>query len=164
MRDLFSTFKPTFYIRLSSEQLTIRDAKTKKTISELPEIAIHTESQPTIVAIGQDARAPNLPPSVTVLKPFSHPRSIVSDFTIGEQLLKVLIKRMHGRSLFSPSPRIIVHVPSDPAGGYTQIEIRALQEMAIGAGASHVTIWQGRTLADDELLSGRFPSDGQVLA
>lgn len=52
----------------------------------------------------------------------------------------------------------------DPAGGFTQIELRAFHEMALGAGAIQVKLWQGRALNDQELISGQFPDSGKVLS
>ncbi|MCU0926666.1 MAG: rod shape-determining protein, partial [Hydrogenophaga sp.] len=44
------------------------------------------------------------------------------------------IKMVHPRSMFKPSPRIIICVPC----GSTQVERRAIRESALGAGASEV--------------------------
>jgi rod shape-determining protein MreB len=88
----------------------------------------------------------------------------VSDFTAGEQLLKIFLRRVQGSSIFAISPKVVMHPQREPDGGFTQIEIRALHEMAMGAGASRVVVWQGRGLSDQELLSGQFPSGGQVLS
>ena len=57
----------------------------------------------------------------------------------------------------------MLHPRVDPEGGFTQIEIRALRELAIGAGASKAFVWHGRDLTDEELLSLDFGSGGQVL-
>jgi rod shape-determining protein MreB len=57
-----------------------------------------------------------------------------------------------------------MHLLGNPAGGFTQVEIRAFHEMAIGAGAGEVKVWQGRALTDQELLSGTFPADGKLLS
>ncbi len=61
---LLSSLVPTVYIQLSPERITLRNAKTGETLSEVPRIA---------VATGADA-----------INPFAHPRSLVSDFTAGE--------------------------------------------------------------------------------
>ena len=66
--------------------------------------------------------------------------------------------------MFSVSPRVVLHPLGDPEGGFTRIEVRALHEMALGAGAAEVRLWQGRALSDEELLSGTFPADGNLLA
>ena len=56
------------------------------------------------------------------------------------------------------APVVVIHPLGKPAGGFTQVENRAFREMAIGAGASEVTVWNGRNLTDQEVLSKRFPS------
>jgi rod shape-determining protein MreB len=43
---------------------------------------------------------------------------VIADFTVTEQMLKQFIKKVHDSKLFSPSPRIIICVPS----GSTQVE------------------------------------------
>ena len=44
----------------------------------------------------------------------------------------------------------------NPEGGFTQIELAALRELGVGAGAYWVIVWQGRELADEEMLAGNF--------
>ena len=56
-----------------------------------------------------------------------------------------------------------MHPRGEPEGGYTQVEIRALRELGMAVGAALVTVWQGRSLTTEELLSGRFPLEGRVL-
>ena len=157
-------FKPVIYVQLSPERLTVRNAKTGKAISEVPEVAIASDPKLTIVSVGAEARSHKSTPSVKIVNPFAHPRTLVSDFTLGEQVLKAFLRRLQGDSIFAISPKVVLHPLGNPDGGFTQIEIRALAEMAHGSGASQVTVWQGRTLTDQELLSGKFPSGGQVLS
>ena len=78
------------------------------------------------------------------MNPFAHSRSLVSDFTVAEQLIKVFVRRLLGRHLLTPSPRIVIHLLGDPESGFTQVERRAFREMALGAGASSVVVWSGR--------------------
>lgn len=164
MEILKSLFSSVLYVQLSPERVTLRNPKTGATMDEPPELAIARDPKPRIIGLGREALAHVGAPSVEVVNPFGHPRTLVGDFTAGEQLLKGFVGRLNGTSWMKMSPHIVLHPLGDPAGGYTQFEIRALHEMALGAGAREVTIWQGRTLTDDELLSGRFPAEGQVLA
>ncbi len=140
---LLSRLVPTVYVQLSPERITLRNAKTGQTLSEVPRIAVEA--------------------GAAAINPFAHPRSLVSDFTAGETLLKALLRKLLPGSLFTASPRVVLHPLGDPAGGFTQIEVRALQEMARGAGASEVIVWQGRNLTDQELRDREFPSDGKQL-
>ena len=161
---MFAFLVPTLYIQISPERLTIRNPKTGASISEVPEMAIRPGSKPGILAVGTAARSHRGSASVKITNPFGHPRSMVSDFTVGEQLLKAFVRRAVGDSFFTPSPNVILHLQGNPDGGFTQVEIRAFHEMALGAGASQVKIWQGRLLTDEQLLSGQFPADGQLLS
>lgn len=161
---MLSSLMPTVYVQLSPQRLTIRNVKTGASVSEIPEIAIARDPKPRILGVGAEARLQRASGSVEITNPFAHPRSLVSDFTSGEQVLKALLRRVLGNSLFAVSPKIVMHPMGDlPEGGFTQVEIRALQEMALGAGAAKVTVWQGRALSDQELVSGRYPANGQVL-
>lgn len=161
---LFDKFIPIIYVQISPERLAIRNVKTGNTISEVPEVAIAYDKKERIVGVGNAAQLHKLTPSINVVNPFAHPRSLVSDFTVGQQLLKAFLRRVLRPSIFTTSPKIVLHPLGNPDGGFTQIEIRALHEMAIGAGAYQVVIWQGQALNDQELLSGQFPAGGQVLA
>jgi rod shape-determining protein MreB len=55
-------------------------------------------------------------------------------FVITEQMIKQFIKMVHPRTLFTPSPRIIICVPC----GSTQVERRAIKDAAEAAGATAV--------------------------
>jgi rod shape-determining protein MreB len=161
---MLTMLKPTIYVQLSPERLTVRNARTGEAISEIPEIAISQDQKKKIVGVGAEASFHKSSPLVEVVNPFAHPRSLVSDFTVGEQLLKAFLRRINGRSFLRLAPTVVLHPQGKPAGGFTQIEIRALHEMALGAGASQVIIWEGQNLSDQEVLSGQFPSDGRVLS
>jgi rod shape-determining protein MreB len=158
--SLLSAFAPLLYVQISPERLTVRDVKAGETLSEPPELAIGPKA--SVVGVGAEART-RADASVQVVNPFAHPRTLVSDFTSGEQLLRAFLRRLLPRSAFGISPRVVMHPLGEPAGGFTQIEIRALREMALGAGASEVLMWQGRPLTDQELLAGQFPAGGRVL-
>jgi len=93
-----------------------------------------------------------------VVNPFAHPRTLVSDFTVAEQLLKYQLLRVLKPRFWRPSPCVVMHPMGKADGGYTQVERRAFREMALGAGASQVFLWIGRPLTDAELLARKPPS------
>ena len=101
-------------------------------------VAIRLEGGPnakkTIQAVGREAKEMlgKAPGTITVIRPMKD--GVIADFTVTEQMLKQFIKKVHDSKLFSPSPRIIICVPS----GSTQVERRAIRESALGAGASQV--------------------------
>jgi len=161
-RSMFRSFVPLLYIRISPERLAVTNVKNGESVSELPELAIGKEPL-RVLGAGTEARSAAAQNGGFIVNPFAHPRSLVSDFTVAEQLLKVFVRRVFAKSWFVPSPLIVMHPLGDPEGGYTQVELRAFREMALGAGASQVVIWVGRELTHQEVIDGNFP-DGQVIA
>lgn len=157
---MFSSLQPIVYVQVSPERLTLRNLKTGVSISEVPELAISARPKPKILAVGPQARVAAASERAEVVNPFAHPRSLVSDFTVAEQLLKHQLRRVSANSLLSVSPCVVIHPLGSPAGGFTQVERRAFREMALGAGASEVHVWTGRPLTDQEVLSRKPPSSG----
>jgi rod shape-determining protein MreB len=155
---MLSALKPVVYVQLSAERLTLKNLKSGQALAEVPEVALSAPPKPKILAVGGQARsAAAAQGGAALANPFAHPRSLVSDFTLAEQVLKALLRRVQGRSLLAVSPFVLMHPLGTPAGGFTQVELRALHEMALGAGASEVVVWTGRPLTDQEILSRQLP-------
>ncbi len=155
---------PTLYARLSPDRLTVRNPKSGEVFDEPAVLAITRGQRRRVVAAGAAALAWAGNEPVDLLHPFAHPRSLVSDFTGGEQLLKFALQQLIRKGWLPLSPRLVLHPQGDAEGGLTGIELRAMREMALGAGAREVTIWQGPALSDAQLLSGQLPPSGEVLA
>jgi rod shape-determining protein MreB and related proteins len=88
---------PLLYVQISPERLTIRNPKTGASWSEVPEIALSTGRTPKILAIGAEARLHSATEGVQISNPFGHPRTLLGDFTLGEQLLKLAVLRVQPR-------------------------------------------------------------------
>lgn len=95
--------------------------------------------------IGSGATSDIMPP-----EPFSHPRALVGNFTVAEMAVKAALAEVKGTKLFHTT-RVLMHAMDRIEGGMTQIERRVLREMALGAGAGKVDIWEGHVLTDDEV-------------
>ncbi len=162
MKKLLDIFTPLVYVQISPEKLTLKNIKSGKVISEVPEVAIAYDKKTRIVGTGNEAASHKTNPSVKIINPFAHPRTLVSDFTVAEQLLKIMVSRLLVSSIFAVSPKVVFHPLGDPAGGFTQVELRAFREMAYGAGASQVVVWTGRVLTDQEIVSANYPTDGHI--
>ena len=154
---------PLVYIRISPETLSLRDVSSQRQFTAPALVAISREEKRRVIAVGDAARTAAAMQSADLVSPFAHPRSIVSDYTVAEMLLKEFMKRLFDGRLFRASPVIVMHPKVDPEGGFTQIEIRALGELAIGAGASKAFVWHGRDLADDELRDLSRATGGRIL-
>lgn len=161
--SMFAFLQPLLYIQVTPERVTIRNLRTDTTLSEAAELALGQQGggKPRVLVVG--ARAPMAAaaePGARLIRPFAHPRSLVSDFLSADLLLRTLVKQSLGKGLLAVSPRVVMHPVGSPEGGFTAVERRAFRELALGAGASHVEVWTGRPLTDDELRSRRFPADG----
>jgi len=159
---MLSAFLPLIYVQISPERLTLKDPKTGQTLSEVPELALSPPPRRRILAAGPQARLAAASEPAEVVNPFAHPRSLISDFILAEQLPKYQLRRMHRRAWLAASPHIVIHPLGDPEGGFTQVELRALRELANAAGASKVNVWTGRPLTDEELLTRKPPAQGGV--
>jgi rod shape-determining protein MreB len=156
---MLRSFLPVLYVRISPERIVVTNAKTGQSVSEVPELAI-VGNPKRIAGFGETARSAASQSGGLVVNPFAHPRSMVSDFTSAEQLLKLFLHRVHAKSWFVPNPRTVIHPLGNPEGGFTQVERRAFREMALGAGASEVVVWTGRELTIQEVIEGTFPAGG----
>ena len=89
---------------------------------------INTKS---IIAVGIEAKnmLGRTPGHITAIRPLKD--GVIADFTVTEKMLQYFIRRVHGGTMFKPSPRVLVCVPC----GSTQVERRAIRESASGAGA-----------------------------
>lgn len=159
---LLSYFQPIVYVKLHPDTLTVREVKSGRTVTEPPIAAISRESKKRLLGVGEAARVASMTQPADLVNPFKHPRSLLSDFTVAELVIKGFVKKLFEGRLFVPSPIVVLHPRVDPEGGFTQIEIRALRELAIGAGASRAIVWVGRDLTDSELLNLKFESGGEV--
>ncbi len=163
---MLKSLTPLLYIELSPERLSVRNARTGATWDEAPEIALLDHPKPVIQAVGNNAREAAAHTGARVVNPLAHPRALVSDFVLALQLLRYGVRQVLSKGSFwqlAPSPHMVLRLPAPPEGGYTQVETRALKELALGSGASRVTLWQGPALKDEELLSGTYPATGKVL-
>lgn len=147
--SLLDGFKPIVYARLEPELLSLREVRSGTMVSEPPVAAILDKR---VLAVGNAAHQQG----GSVVNPFKHPRTLVADFTVAQAVLKGFMKKLFAGRWFAPAPLLVLHPRVAPEGGFTQIEIAALRELGVGAGAYKVVVWQGRDLADEELLAGDF--------
>jgi rod shape-determining protein MreB len=151
------------YVRIHPDSLTVRDARSGAFVKEPPLVAISTGEKPEVIAVGREAEFLRGQPTVDVVNPFRHPRTPLSDFTVAEVLIKSLVRKLRGRKMLMPSPTIVMHLAVHLEGDITQIEVRALRELGIGAGARKCIGWIGPDLTDEQVRNLAFPANGQVL-
>lgn len=162
---MLSFFQTSLYIQISPASVVMKNLKTGVTLAETPDVAItHRAGRSSIVGFGAEAHLLKANGQAdVVINPFAHPRSMVSDFTVAQQLLKHLVRKSLGTTFLQSAPHVVMHPLGDPEGGFTQVEIRAFCELALGAGAAKVNIWTGRPLTDAEAKTRTFPHGAGVL-
>lgn len=112
----------TIYVKVTKNQFWVR----------------HIESQKEVIE--------------TALEPFTTKRLLIGEFSIAENHLKRAIKKVYEGKWFSASPVVIIHPMEMIEGGLSQIEERAMVELAAGAGARKVMVWVGHELSDMEVV------------
>ena len=158
---MLSFFSPLVYIQISPNLLTLKNLKTGLEISEVAEIALYLPPKPKVIlGAGAQARLASASEPAQLIQPFAHPRSLVSDFASAEALIRIQLQRVLGKGWLRVAPSVVMHPLGNPDGGFTQVELRAFREMALGAGASTARVWTGRPLANHELLSDQAALSG----
>jgi rod shape-determining protein MreB len=135
--------------------LSVVDVYSGAKFDEEPWVAIADDGiRKKVVAIGSAAKGA----TALVVNPFGHPRTLISDFTVAEELLKRVVRSLR-TSWWHPSPTIVMHPCDRLEGGLTQVEIRAFKELVLGAGAGQVFFREGSELPLQMLRDG-FKSAG----
>jgi rod shape-determining protein MreB len=135
------------YVQIWEHRLRVSVINSTDVFDEKPLMAIETTSsgKKIIAEIGNKAESLSSP-STQVFNPFSHPRSLISDFQVAEKILQHVFKLLHEGSFISPSPDVIFHPMEKIEGGLTQIEMRAFREMFLGSGAFETYLHIGSPL------------------
>ena len=111
-------------------------------LNEPSVVAMRNERGPggsrTITAVGNDAKLMlgRTPGHITAIRPLKD--GVIADFDVTEKMLQTFIRKVHENRFIRPHPRVLVCVPC----GSTQVEQRAIQEAAMGAGARYVYLIQ----------------------
>ena len=161
--DILRHFTPIVYVMLRLESITMRDVKSRRSITEPPIAAVSRGPKPRVLAVGQAATVASARQPADLVNPFIYPHSLLSDFAIAESIIKGMMRNLFKDRWLQPSPIVVLHPCFDPQGGFTQGEIGALRELPIGSGSSRVVLWHGRELTDEELIEMNFQSGGRVL-
>ena len=149
------------YVRIHRDWLQVRDVKNGIEVKEPALLALSLPAR-KILGSGTEALALRARPDVLVVNPFGHPRSPFSDFTVAELLLKAFLDKL-GAGKFPGVELIVTSLVEPLEGDITQVEIRVMKELALGAGTRRVVVWSGPQLTDEQVARQQFPTTGEVL-
>ena len=134
LRGLFSN---DIYIDFGTANTLIYTKEHGIVLDEPSVVAIQEKNgQKTVVAVGHDAKKMlgRTPGKMEAIRPLRD--GVIADFNVTEKMLQHFIKKVSNNSILSPSPRVLICVPSKA----TQVEKRAIRESALSAGASVVKL------------------------
>lgn len=106
-------------------------------INEPSVVAIHNKTD-QILAVGNEAKymLGKTPPHITVTRPLTH--GIISDYEVTEKMLKYFIDKVQENNRSFSRPRVVICVPLE----VTEVEIKAVEDAVIAAGAKEVNVVQ----------------------
>ena len=115
---------------------TLVMVKGRGIVIDEPSVVAIDRTSKKILAIGAEAKrmVGRTPASIVAVRPLKD--GVISDFEVTERMLQYFITKVHGNRWLRPSPRVLICVPF----GSTQVEKRAIQESAEGAGARRVDV------------------------
>ncbi|MBS3819318.1 rod shape-determining protein [bacterium] len=108
--------------------------KGKGIIVQEPSIVVVNKDNGKVEAVGKSAKdmLGKTPTSVLAIKPMRD--GVIADFEIAEKMLDYFIKKSTNNRSFLIRPRIVIGIPT----GITQVERRAVKDVAMRAKASEV--------------------------
>jgi len=101
-----------------------------------PSVVAVNDKTGQVVAVGKEAKMMlgKTPPHIRAVRPLSH--GVISDFEVTEELLAYFINKAHGGRMRLFGPRVVIGVPT----GVTNVESRAVRDVALASGAREVFI------------------------
>lgn len=108
-------------------------------INEPSVVAVNTKTE-QIVAVGTEAKGMlgKTPGHILVTRPLA--TGIISDYEVTERMLHYFLDKVHeGGFSFFTRPTVVIGVPLE----VTEVEIKAVEDAIIAAGARHVHLVQG---------------------
>jgi len=90
--------------------------------------------------------------TLSATQPFTTTRLLVGEFIEAEKLLTKALNKSSKSKWFSPSPTVVIQPMEMAEGGLSGIELRAIRELAFGAGARKVLVWEGNVLSNKEVI------------
>ncbi|HAT03986.1 MAG TPA: rod shape-determining protein [Candidatus Magasanikbacteria bacterium] len=135
---LFKKFGKDIAIDLGTANTLVYTPDKGIVIEEPSVVAVNIKTE-QILAVGHEAKQMlgKTPPHIQVTRPLTE--GIISDYEVTEKMLKYFIDKVHqdGFSIAS-RPRVVIAVPLD----VTEVEIKAVEDATLSAGAREVHIIQ----------------------
>ena len=132
LKKLFTIFSNDIGIDLGTAT-TLVYVRDRGIVLEEPSVVAVLADTNKVLAVGSEAKRMlgRTPGNIRAIRPMKD--GVIADFEITEEMLRYFISKVRIRSKVF-RPRVLVAVPS----GITEVEIRAVKESALNAGAGEV--------------------------
>jgi len=134
----FSKFSKEIGIDLGTANTLVYLKDKGIVINEPSVVAINMRTE-QILAVGNEAKnmLGKTPPHITVTRPLTN--GIISDYEVTEKMLRYFIDKVHeGELTFMTRPKVVICVPLE----ITEVEVKAVEDATLSAGAREVFIVQ----------------------
>ncbi len=134
-RKYFSKFSNDIGIDLGTTNTLVSLAGEGIVINEPSVVAINNKTN-KIVALGTEAKnmMGRTPEHISIVRPIID--GVISDYEVTEEFLSYLINKANSLNKKFLRPRVVIGIPI----GVTDVEIRAVEDAAIAAGAGEIYI------------------------
>ncbi len=141
------------YIQLWKERIKVTNLMTDNAYDQASFVHITTlpSGKKKITSIGDSARTSQSPETLS-FNPLGHPRSLLSDFQVLEEMLKQILIQIRPPRLSFKRLVAIIHPMERIEGGLTAIEERGLKEVVSGAGAHDAFTYVGGPISPQQIL------------
>ncbi len=155
LNNFFGKFSRDMGIDLGTSNILIYEKEKGIVINEPSVVAVNNRTD-QIVAVGNEAKnmLGKTPPHIMVTRPMSN--GIISDYEVTEKMLKYFIDKVHeGAFTLVARPRVVISVPLE----VTEVEIKAVEDVVLAAGAREVNVVQEPMAA---AIGARMPIESPI--
>jgi rod shape-determining protein MreB and related proteins len=133
-RRLFGLFSNDLAIDLGTANTVVYVRNKGIVLDEPSVVAVHRANPTQVLAAGRGAKEMlgKTPESIIACRPMRD--GVISDFELAESMLRFFIRAVQDNQRSLVRPRMVIGVPS----GITQVELRAVKDSALQAGAGEV--------------------------
>lgn len=155
LKGLFAKISKEIGIDLGTSNTRVFVKDKGIVINEPTVVAINTKTE-QILAVGNEAKSMlgKTPPHIFVSRPLTN--GVVSDYEVAEKMLKYFIDKVHEDAFtLLARPRVVICAPLE----VTEVEIKAIEDATISAGAKQVFVVQAPMAA---AVGARMPIQDPV--
>ncbi len=134
----YSKFSKDLGIDLGTANTLVYIKEKGIVVDEPSVVAVNTRTE-QILAVGHEAKSMlgKTPPHIVVTRPLTN--GVISDYEVTEKMLKYFIDKVHEDSFSLISrPKVIICAPLE----VTEVEVKAVEDATISAGAKEVAVVQ----------------------